>query len=160
VTRRQTRSATRAALSVKEDTVIDALVDFMGRRLSARIVFACWQLDLSRAVASSWDEHDGELARLRREREELERSLRRQTLRLEEHDDPHHPVVAAAKLRIEELAARRAAVDEAIEQLRSARPVGARPDEINAMLDAVPDLRPALASADPRSWPTSSSAST
>jgi hypothetical protein len=85
----------------------------------------------------------------RRERDEVARSLRRQALRLEEHDDPRHPIVAAAKLRIEELAVRRAAVDEAIEQLGSARPVGARPDEIEAMLDAVPDLRPALASADP-----------
>jgi site-specific DNA recombinase len=137
------------ALSVKEDAVIEALVDFMGRRLFGPDRLRLLQLDLSQAVASSWGEHDRELTRLKREREEVERSLRRQALRLEEHDDPRHPVVAAAKLRIEELAVRRATVDEAIEQLGSARPVGARPDEIEAMLDAVPDLRPALASADP-----------
>ena len=58
-------------------------------------------------------------------------------------------MVAAAKRRIEELTARRSAIEEAIRVLESRRPVGARPAEIEAMLDAVPDLRPTLASADP-----------
>jgi site-specific DNA recombinase len=72
------------ALSIKEDAVIEALVEFMGRRLFGPDRLRLLQLDLSRAVASSWGEHDRELARLKREREEVERSLRRQTLRLED----------------------------------------------------------------------------
>jgi hypothetical protein len=58
------------ALSVKEDAVIDALIDFMSRRLFGPDRLRLLKLDLSQAVASSWDEHDRELARLRREREE------------------------------------------------------------------------------------------
>jgi hypothetical protein len=69
-------------------------------------------------------------------------------LRLEEHDDPAHPIVALAARRIEELSARRESITEAIQALEVERPAGARPDEIEAMLDAVPDLRSALANYD------------
>jgi hypothetical protein len=92
--------------------------------------------------------HDAELDRLRREQTEVQRSLYRQTLRLEEHDDPDHPIVALATPRIEELAARQESIDEAITALRAKRPEGARPDEIVAMLDAIPDMREALNEAD------------
>lgn len=51
----------------------------------------------------TWREHDAEIKWLEREQEHIKRALHRQTLRLEEHDDPNHPVVAAAKQRIEEL---------------------------------------------------------
>ena len=78
----------------------------------------------------------------------MQRSLYRQTLRLEEHDNPDHPIVALATRRIEELAARQESIDEAITALRVKRPEGARPDEIVAMLDAIPDMREALNEAD------------
>jgi hypothetical protein len=69
-----------------------------------------------------------------------------QTLRLEEHEDPNHPVVALATERIVELSTRKAAITDAIEALKGKRP-GHHPDEIVAMLDAVPDLRPTIATA-------------
>jgi len=69
--------------------------------------------------------------------------------RLEEHDDPNHPVVAAAKQRIEELTSRQAATEHAIRDIEARRPQGIRPDEIEAMLDAVPDLRDELRKATP-----------
>ncbi|MCP9486305.1 MAG: hypothetical protein MSC30_10620 [Gaiellaceae bacterium MAG52_C11] len=54
------------------------------------------------------------IQRLEREQEHIRRALHRQTLRLEEHDDPNHPVVAAAKQRIEALTSRQAATEHAI----------------------------------------------
>jgi hypothetical protein len=104
--------------------------------------------ELAQATTASWKGHDAELDRLRREQTEVQRSLYRQTLRLEEHDDPDHPIVALATRRIEELAAHQESIDEAITALRVKRPEGARPDEIVAMLDAIPDMREALNEAD------------
>jgi hypothetical protein len=42
------------------------------------------------------------------------------------------------------LSTRKSAVVEALDTLRARRPAGRDPDEVVAMLDAVPDLRPAL----------------
>jgi hypothetical protein len=77
----------------------------------------------------------------------IDRSLRAQTLRLEEHEDPNHPVVALATQRIVELSTRKAAVADALQALKNKRPRRPHPDEIVAILDAVPDLRPAIATA-------------
>jgi hypothetical protein len=44
----------------------------------------------------------------------------------------------------ERLSTRKPAVADALDALRAKRPAGHHPDEIVAMLDAVPDLRPAL----------------
>ncbi len=71
----------------------------------------------------------------------------REALRLEEHEDPNHPIVALASECIVELTARKAAVTNALSTLKTKRPAGHDPDEVLAMLDAVPDLRPALATA-------------
>jgi hypothetical protein len=43
--------------------------------------------------------------------------------------------------------ARRTSIEEAIRKLEGRRPDGARPDEIDAMLAAVPDFRPTLETA-------------
>jgi hypothetical protein len=43
----------------------------------------------------------------------------------------------------------RAAIEDAIGSLESSRPAGTRPDEIEAMPAAVPDLSPALRTATP-----------
>lgn len=72
-----------------------------------------------------------------------------QALRLVEHDDPGHPVVALATPRIEELSARRGAVDERVAQLQAARPIAPTAQEIEALLDSVPDLRPVMQQAPP-----------
>jgi hypothetical protein len=53
-------------------------------------------------------------------------------------------VVALATQRIEELSARKRAVTDAIDALKIQRPAGRHPDQILALLDALPDLRPAL----------------
>lgn len=136
------------ALGIKEETILTELQDFMGERLFGPDRLRLLRDELAKSVSSDWQDHDEELAKLEKEREQLQRSLYRQTLRLEEHDDPSHPVVQAAKQRIEEITNRHAAVQEAIDNLRGTQPVGIRPDEIEAMLQAIPDLRPTLRSAD------------
>ena len=136
------------ALGIKEETILAELQDFMSRRLFGPDRLRHLQNELAKSVASDWQDHDEELAKLEKEREQLERSLYRQTLRLEEHDDPNHPVVAAAKQRIEEISSRQIGVQEAISNLKGTRPTGIPPDEIEAMLQAIPDMRPTLQSAD------------
>ena len=56
---------------------------------------------------------------------------------------------ALAKQRIDELNARRNAIDERTRQLRAARPAGPSADDIEALLDSVPDLRPVMEEAPP-----------
>lgn len=68
---------------------------------------------------------------------------------LAELQDFNHPVVvAAAKQRIEEISSRQLGAQEAISNLKGTRPTGIRPDEIETMLQAIPDMRPTLQSAD------------
>jgi len=136
------------ALQIKEELILNELIEFMGRRLFGPERLRLLRDELARSVAEGWREHDTQLARLRLELEDIDRALYRQTLRLEEHEDPRHPIVALATRRIEELSTRRASVEEAIRDLEVRRP-GARPDEIEAMLAAVPDLRPSLKTASP-----------
>lgn len=59
---------------------------------------------------------------------------------------PRHLI---CKQRIEELTSRHAAVQNVIARLKARRPSGVRPEGILEMLDGIPDLRAALASADP-----------
>jgi hypothetical protein len=136
------------SLQIKEETVLEQIIDFMGRRMFGPDRLRLLRLDLARSIGDAWREHDAEIKRLEREQQHITRSLHRQTLRLE-HDDPNHPVVAAAKQRIEELASRQAATEHAIQDIEANRPQGIRPDEIEAMLDAVPDLRDELRKATP-----------
>lgn len=135
-------------LGIKEETILNALLDFLGRRIFGPDRLRLLRTELAQATAASWKGHDAELDRLQREQREVQRSLYRQTLRLEEHDNPDHPIVALATRRIEELAARQESIEEAITALRAKRPDGAHPDEIGAMLDAIPDMRDALNEAD------------
>ena len=137
------------ALQIKEDVILDHLLEFLGRRLFGPERLRLLREDLARSVAETWRDHHTELARLRLELKDLDRSLYRQTLRLEEHDDPNHPVVALATRRIEDLSARRASIEERIQTLEGRRPEGAQPGEIEAMLATVPDLRPTLKAARP-----------
>lgn len=124
--------------------VLEHALDFLSRRVFGPDRLKLLRLELLHAEAATWREHDEERDRLKRELADVDRSLYRQTLRLEEHDDPAHPIVALAVRRIEEISARRGSITEAIRALEVERPAGARPDEIEAMLDAVPALRPAL----------------
>lgn len=131
-------------LGIKEANVLEPVLDFLARRVFGPDRLRLLRSELAKANNEDWQEHDAERERLEHELGGIERSLHRQTLRLEEHEDPNHPVVALATRRIEELAARKRAVAEAIEGLTVERPTGHRPDDILALLDALPDLRPAL----------------
>ena len=136
-------------IGIKEEKILPHLFDFMGRRLFGPDRLQVLRSELANSAASDWQEHDDEETKLAREQEQLQRAIYRQTLRLEEHDDPNHPVIAAATRRIEELSSRYAAVEDALKAIKRKRPTGAHPDEILALLDAIPDLRPILQSAKP-----------
>jgi hypothetical protein len=70
-------------------------------------------------------------------------------MRMEEHDDPEHPVVKLAKQRIEELSGQADAIVVALADLENVEPPkGPSPEQIEAMLAGVPDLREALAKAE------------
>jgi hypothetical protein len=103
--------------------------------------------ELANATVSTWEDHTAEAERLEGELRKINRSLRAQTLRLEEHEDPTHPIVALASERIMELSTRKAAVTDALETFKEKRPAGHHPDEIVAMLNAVPDLRKTIKTA-------------
>jgi len=137
------------ALGIKEEKIVPYLFDFMGRRLFGPDRLALLKAELANSAAADWQQHDDEERKLTQEAEQLQRAIYRQTLRLEEHDDPHHPVIAAATERIEELSSRYAAVEDALKAIKSQRPTDTHPDEILAMLDAIPDLRPMLGEAAP-----------
>ncbi len=137
------------ALGIKEEIVLDAAFDFLGRRIFGPDRLRLLRDELAQSASSHDGERQHELAQLERERQEIERALYRQALRLEEHDDPAHPVIALATQRIEELSARRAAVDERVTQLQAARPTAPTAKEIEALLDSVPDLRPVMEQAPP-----------
>lgn len=133
------------ALQVKEDLILEELLNFLGRRLFGPDRLRLLRDELTRYVEEGVGDHAAERERLTRERDELDRALYRQALRLEEHDDPGHPVVALAKRRIAELSARREAVAEALGRLDAEHPDRTRQaEEIEQMLAAVPDLRPSL----------------
>jgi site-specific DNA recombinase len=132
---------------IKQDRVLEPVLDFLARRVFGPDRLRLLRDGLADASSSGWEDHTAELERLDAELAKLNRSLRAQTLRLEEHEDPNHPIVALASKRIVELSTRKAAVTDAIQRLTTERPAGHHPDEIVAMLDAVPDLRPTIATA-------------
>ncbi len=134
-------------LGIKEDVILDALRGFMAERVFGpeRLALLAEELASSAGVADR--EREAELGRLQAEAERIEQSLRRQALRLEEHDDPEHPVVKLATQRIEELSGQEKSVAAALADLEAARPAGPTPAEIEATLAAVPDLSGALADA-------------
>jgi site-specific DNA recombinase len=132
---------------IKEDKILGPVLDFLARRVFAPDRLQLLRDELTDATASPWEEHTAEVQRLKAELGKINRSLRAQTLRLEEHEDPNHPIVALASERIVELSTRKAAVTDRLAALKAQRPAGHHPDEIAAILDAVPDLRPTIATA-------------
>ena len=90
--------------------------------------------ELTQTVAETWCEYDTAFARLRLERNDIDRALYRQTARLEEHGDPS-TLVALATQRIEELSPRRYAIERAIHALEAEQHRGARPAEIDDVDD-------------------------
>jgi DNA invertase Pin-like site-specific DNA recombinase len=134
-------------LGIKEEKLLHPILDFLARRVFGPDRLHLLREELADSTASTWEQHTAELKRLEKELHEIDRSLRVQTLRLEEQEDPQHPIVALATERIVELSTRKGAVTDAIETLKTTRPAGHHPDEIVAMLDTVPDLRETLKTA-------------
>lgn len=136
-------------LGIKEEVVLDAVRGFMSERL-----FGPERLNLLReeladaAIDGAWQERNSQLGRLSVEETQVQQALYRQSLRLEEHEDPEHPVVKLATQRIEELSGQAEAIKATIAELEAARPEEPRPEEIEAILAGVPDLREALAQAE------------
>jgi hypothetical protein len=103
-----------------------------------------WSDELARATTGLDHSQIQELESLQAELRHLERATYCQTLRLEEHDDPNHPVVLLAKQRIVELSARREEIQNTIRAIEAERDATLSPDEIESMLNAVPHLHSAL----------------
>ncbi|MGC1164789.1 MAG: recombinase family protein [Solirubrobacterales bacterium] len=136
-------------LGIKEDVVLDALRGFMSERLFGPERLKLLRGELANAAADgAWQERDSRLADLRAEGKKVEQALYRQSLRLEEHEDREHPVVKLATRRIEELSGQADAIAAEIAGLEAARPEEPRPEEIEALLADIPDLREALGQAE------------
>jgi site-specific DNA recombinase len=135
-------------LGIKEDVILEALFDFLTRRLFAPGRLQLLRDGLAGTLAGSWHDYETELTRRRRDFAAIERSLHRQALRLEEHDDPAHPVIALAKHRIIELTAERDKIEGEISALQARPPADVHPETIETLLAAVPDLSAALADYD------------
>jgi site-specific DNA recombinase len=137
-------------LGIKEVIVLEAVRDFMAERLFGpdRLTLLRERL-LDAATDGAWEERDAKLGHLRAAGKALEQALYRQGLRLEEHEDPGHPVVQLATRRIEELSGKSAAIAAEIDALEATRPETPRRDEIESALEEVPDLREDLEAASP-----------
>jgi site-specific DNA recombinase len=92
------RGAAAAALAghpkvhgIKEDKILGPILDFLARRVFGPDRLRLLRDELAQVTASTWQEHGSEVERLESELQKINRSLRAQTLRLEEHEDPHHP---------------------------------------------------------------------
>jgi site-specific DNA recombinase len=135
-------------LGIKEEVVLDALRQFMAERLFGPERLRLLGDELAASASGQTQSVESDRNRLQIEKKKIEDGLRRQALRLEEHDDPEHPVVRLAKERIEELSAQRESVSDALSELDRQRPEGPSPEQIEAMLSGVPDLSEALAEAE------------
>ena len=135
-------------LGIKEDVVLEAVREFMAQRLFGAERLRLLEDELAAPMDSQWEQREAEHERLQAEQKKVEQALYRQSLRLEEHEDPEHPVVKLATQRIEELSGQAEAIARAIGDLEQTPPEGPSPEQIKAMMEAVPDLSEALKQAD------------
>ncbi len=136
-------------LGIKEDVVLAALREFMAVRLFGPERLRLLGDELAASAGTEADPHEAERERLEAEEKKVEQALHRQALRMEEHDDPAHPVVKLAKQRIEELSSQSDSIAAALADLEIAElPTGPSTEQIEAMLADVPDLREALDAAE------------
>jgi hypothetical protein len=114
-------------LGIKEDKVLEAALDFLARHVFGPDRLLLLRDELANATATTWEAHAVDLDHHESELRDIERSLRVQAMRLEEHEDPKHPVVVLATERIEELSARKSGITTAIEALKAQRPAEHHP---------------------------------
>jgi site-specific DNA recombinase len=74
-------------LGVKEANVLNPVLDFLARRIFGPDRLRLLRAELADSTTATWREQDAELERLTGELRDIDRSLHRQTLRLEEHED-------------------------------------------------------------------------
>jgi len=137
------------ALGIKEEVVLFSVRDLMSRLFGPDRLDLVREELLDKASEGAWKERDTRLAHLRAEASKVEKALYRQALRLEEQDDPEHPVVKLAMKRIEELGGKEKAIAVEIAALEAQEPDGPRRDEIEAILASLPDLREVYDEAKP-----------
>jgi site-specific DNA recombinase len=101
-------------LGIKEDVILGAVREFMAERLFGPERLQPLSDELAASANGETSTNDADRQRLEAEQKKIEAAMRRQALRLEEHDDPKHPVVKLAKERIEELSAKAEAVAASI----------------------------------------------
>lgn len=135
-------------LGIKEDVLLDVI-----RKVMAEHIFGPKRLHLAReapgaAADGSGESTEAERKCLEAEQEKIETAMRRQALRLEEQDDPQHPVVRIAKERIEELSAQAESLAVDLADLESAPSKESDLREIEAILNSIPDLREQLENAE------------
>jgi hypothetical protein len=135
------------ALQIKEDIVLDAVLEFIDRRLFGPERLKRLRDELARASSDQDDQPTEELKRFRGELKDIDQALHRQLLRMEEHDDPRHPVIALAKERITELSTRRKTIEDTIRANAGHQAQTLQAHETEAVLGAIPDLRDTLKSA-------------
>jgi hypothetical protein len=63
---------------------LEPILDFLSRRVFGADRLRLLRDELAASTASSWEEHDAEAKRLEAELEKIKRSLRAQTLRLDD----------------------------------------------------------------------------
>jgi hypothetical protein len=151
-TRRRSQAAATHAdhppvLGIKEEKVREAALDFLARRVFEPDRLRLLRDELADATASTWVAHAADLDRHESELRDIEPHCACRRFALRSTRTQSIPVVVLATERIEELSIRKSAVTTAIEAFKAQRPAGHHPDEIAAMLDAVPDLRKALKTA-------------
>jgi site-specific DNA recombinase len=110
---------------IKEDKILGPVLDFLARRVFGPDRLQLLRDELGAATASTWADHADDLKRLEAELTKINRALRNQTLRLEEHEDPNHPIVALASERIVELTTERAPLRAQSKGSEQSVPLGA-----------------------------------
>jgi site-specific DNA recombinase len=136
------------SLQLQEQPIVDAIVQFLGRTIFNPDRLHTLSSEIAAATATGWQEHAQHIEELRAKLEAVDVAIRRQVI-YQERYEPDSPAAVATAARINELTSERAATESQLRQAESERPAGAAPDEIEAVLRSLPDLRATLAHATP-----------
>ncbi len=137
------------SLQVKEELFVEETIDFLATQVFAPEAILQLRDELEQEQAPPADDPGAKLETLRGQIAEIATKIDRQVAVFEKYDDPKHPVVQAAERRIEQLAADRKTVEAEIRRLEaeaSSAAAAPKPADLAAILESLPDLRPALAS--------------
>jgi site-specific DNA recombinase len=136
------------SLQVKEELLVEETIDFLATRVFAPAAILQLRSELEQETQPPADDAALKLDAVRTRAADLATKIERLVAVFEKHDDPEHPVVQATERRIEQLAAEQKSVEAEIRRLEVAVQSAAaapKPDDLAAILESLPDLRPALA---------------